>query len=535
MPKTSGLLAAAAGVAFLAITSGGEALAQEKVFRYATTGDILGLDPHNNNEGPTNTMKSNIYGRLIHRLPDLSLEPDLATEWERLDELTWRFHLREGVTFHNGNPFTADDVVYSFERQSQEESDMAFALTTIESVTKIDDHEVEIKTTGPDPILLLNMPNFYIVDEEYMEANDAFEVVAGAGHTNFANTNANGTGPFRLVEWVQDNRVVVEPFEDWWGHEDRKDNIDRAVFTPIGNDATRVAALLSGEIDVMYPVPLQDIGRAEGDPNVEVLQGPELRTIFLGMDQWRDELMDMPGSGENPFLDQRVRQAFAHAIDLQAIHRVVMRGASTPTGSMVAPGINGFQEDLNEPYEFNPDRSRELLAEAGYPDGFPVTFDCPNDRYVRDEAICTAIVPMLERVGIDVTLNAQTKSLHFNKISPASGSNTSFYMLGWTPGSYDALNALQNLMTMDGPGQGAWNSGRYSNPRVEELHDEIAVTIDEDKRDALIHEAFSIHKEDVGHIPLHQQALAWGVRTDRVEEIVQRPFNDVDLRTVVMK
>jgi peptide/nickel transport system substrate-binding protein len=524
-----GLVAMSCATALLSMS----AVAQEKEFRYSTTGDILGLDPHNNNEGPTNTMKGNIYGRLIHRLPDLSLEPDLATEWELGDDgLTWRFDLREGVTFHNGNPFNADDVVYSFERQSQESSDMAFALASVENVRKVDDLTVEIVTSAPDPTLLLNMPNFYIVDKEYMEENDAFEVISGAGQTNFANTNANGTGPFKLVEWVQDNQVVLEPFTEWWNQEERTDNLDRAVFRPISNDATRVAALLSGEIDAMYPVPLQDIARLKNDPNIEVLEGPELRTIFLGFDHFRDESLDMPGSGKNPFKDPRVRQAVANAIDLQGIHRVVMRGASTPTGLMIAPGINGFQEDMNEPYAYDPEKAKELLEEAGYGDGFPVTFDCPNDRYVNDEAICTAIVPMLERIGLDVTLNAQTKSLHFNKIKD---NDTSLFMLGWTPGSYDAYNPLQNLMTLEGEGQGAWNSGRYTNPKVEELTDEIAATIDEDKRNELIREAFQIHKDEVGHVPLHQQALAWGYRTDTIESIAQRPWNDIDLRYVVMK
>ncbi|MGI9490524.1 MAG: ABC transporter substrate-binding protein [Geminicoccaceae bacterium] len=506
-----------------------------KTFRYSTTGDILGLDPHANNEGPTNTMKSNIYGRLIHRLPDLSLEPDLATEWERVDDVTWRFKLRKGVTFHNGSPFNADDVVFSFERQSQDASEMSFALASIESVNKVEDYTIEIVTNGPDPILLLNLPHFYILDQEFIKENNAFEVEKGAGKINFANTNANCTGPFKVVEWVQDNKVVLEPFEGWWNQENRVDNVTRAEFTPIANDATRVAALLSGEIDLMYPVPLQDVDRLNGDENVEVLQGPELRTIFLGFDQYRDELLDMPGSGKNPFKDVKVRKAFAHAIDTAAIQRVVMRGASTPTGLMVAPGINGFQEDMNTPYAYDPEQAKALLAEAGYADGFPVTLDCPNDRYVNDEAICTAVIPMLQRAGIDVSLNAQTKSLHFNKIGEAEGNNTSFFMLGWTPGSYDALNPLQNLMTVDGAGQGAWNSGRYSNPAIEELTDQIAVTVDETERNNLIKEAFQLHYDDVGHVPLHQQALAWGMRSDTIESVIQRPFNDVDLRNVVMK
>ena len=209
---------------------------------------------------------------------------------------------------------------------------MSFVLSSVEDLRKIDDLTVELVTKGPDPILLLNMPNFYIVDQDWIEANNAFEVIDVAGATNFANLNANGTGPFKLVEWVQDNRIVLEPFADHWDRANLETNVTKAVFTPIPNNATRVAALLSGEIDLMYPVPLQDIPRLDADANVGVLQGPELRTIFLGFDQWRDELLDMPGSGKNPFKDVRVRKAFAHAIDTKAIQRVVMRGASTPTG-----------------------------------------------------------------------------------------------------------------------------------------------------------------------------------------------------------
>ncbi len=506
----------------------------EKVFRYATTGDILGLDPQANNEGPTNTMKGNLYGRLVHRKPDLSLDPDLAKSWEQIDEVTWRFHLRDGVTFHNGNAFNADDVVYSFTRQKQESSSMAFVLATVEAVNKVDDMTVDMITKGPDPILMLNMPNFYIVDKEWVEANNGFEVIDVSGSTNFMNANANGTGPFKLVEWVQDNRIVLVPFENYWNKANIESNIDKAIFTPIPNDATRVAALLSGEIDLMYPVPLQDIKRLQAEPNTDAMEGPELRTIFFGFDQHRDELLDMPGSGKNPFKDVRVRQAFFHAIDIEAIKRVVMRGASKPTGLMIANGINGFQDDMNGRLAHDPEKAKSLLKEAGYPDGFPITFDCPNDRYVNDEAICTSVVPMLERIGIKITPNFQTKSLHFNKIGKPQDYNTSFYMLGWTPGSYDALNPLMQLMSINGDGRGTWNSGRYSNTRIEELVGLISVEMDSDKRNEMIREAFQIHQDEVGHIPLHQQALAWGLRTDTVKKVWQRPFNDVDLRYVTM-
>lgn len=509
--------------------------AQAKTFRYATTGDVLGLDPHANNEGPTNTMKGNIYGKLVHRKADLSLEPDLATKWEKLDSTTWRFSLRQGVKFHNGNPFNADDVIFSWKRQTQESSDMSFALATVKEIRKVDDYTVDIITKGPDPILLLNMPIFYIVDKEWIEANNAFEVVRASGSTNFANVNTNGTGPFKLVEWVQDTRLVLEPNQDYWGKDQVQHNLTRVVFTPIANDATRVAALLSGEIDLMYPVPLQDVKRLENDANTLALQGPELRTIFLGFDQWRDESLDMPGTGKNPFKDKRVRQAFFQAININAIKRVVMRNAAAPTGLMIAPGINGFQDDMNDRAPYDPDAAKKLLAEAGYPNGFPVTFDCPNDRYVNDEEICTAVIPMLERVGIKVTANFQTKSKHFNKIGRAEKNNTSFFMLGWTPGSYDALNPLMQLMTTGKPGHGDWNCGQYHNPRVDALTEQIKTEMDDSKRNAMIREAFQIHKDDFGHIPLHQQALAWGVRSATVKSVIQRPFNDVDLRYVVMK
>ena len=253
MIRTGKLLASAA---VLALVSFG-AVAQENTFRYATTGDILGLDPHMHNHGTTNAVKGMIYGALVHRKYDLTLEPDLAESWENIDDVTWEFKLREGVTFHDGTPFTADDVLYSFRRITQAGSEMSGFLANVDSIEKIDDHTIRIITKGPDPILLQNLSLFFIVSEDFKEANDAFGVVVGGGTTNFANLNANGTGPYRLVEWSQDNRLVMEINEDFWGYDDLQTNVRRAEFMPIGSDATRVAAILSGEIDMMYPVPLQ--------------------------------------------------------------------------------------------------------------------------------------------------------------------------------------------------------------------------------------------------------------------------------------
>ena len=523
------LLSAAAALAM----SAGAADAQTKAFRYAAQGDFLGLDPHINNEGPTNAMKGNLYEGLIYRDPDLKFHPSLATDWEQVDHTTWRFKLRQGVKFHGGQPFTADDVIFSYERNRQKDSEMSFTVASIKAMKKLDDFTIEVVTNGPDPILLQKLPAFYIMDKEWTEANNAQNVVRGAGVQTFANQNANGTGPFKLVERVADTRTVVEPNPNWWGKSQA--NFTRAVFTPIKNPATRVAALLSGEVDMIYPVPLQDVERIKNNPGTRMLQGPELRTIFFGFDQHRDELMDMPGSKKNPFKDVRVRKAFYQAIDINGIQRVVMRGGSQPTGSMIAPGIQGFVEEIHKGrYPYDPEASKKLLAEAGYANGFPVTLDCPNDRYINDEAICLAVVPMLKRVGIDVKLNAQNRSLHFDKIGQKQGNNTSFYMLGWTPSSLDAMDMIENIITLRGAGRGTWNSGRYTNPKVEDLADQIAIEMDQNKRNGLIKEALTIHHNDVGHIPLHQQTLAWAVR-DTVADIRQRPTDDVDLRWVVMK
>jgi peptide/nickel transport system substrate-binding protein len=271
-----------------------------------------------------------------------------------------------------------------------------------------------------------------------------------------------------------------------------------------------VAALLSGEIDMMEPVPVQDVPRIAANAGLKVLQGPELRTIFLGMDQSRDELLFSNVKGRNPFKDRRVRQAFYQSIDINAIQKVVMRGASAPTGLMIAPGIKGFPADLNQRLPFDVEAARKLLADAGYPQGFEVGMNCPNDRYVNDEDICRAISAMLAKVGVKVNLMAESKATYFPKILSR---NTSFYLLGWTPGSYDSHNPLFALMATPGAGgQGQFNLGSYSSARVDELTRAIAVETDPGRRAGMIREAMKTHQDDIGHLPLHQQALAWAMK-----------------------
>ncbi len=482
--------------------------AQAQTVRIANQGDSLSMDPHSLNESLQLSVTGNVYEGLVGRNKDLSLTPGLATSWRQTSPTVWRFELRKGVQFHDGTPFTADDVVFSFARTQVEGSDMKSYTNDLKEVRKIDAHTVEIETKAPFPILPDVISLVYIMSKKWAEDNQATRPVdRRKGVENAASFRANGTGPFRLRERQPNVRTTFVRNGNYWGK--IEGNVQDVVFTPIGNDATRVAALLSGEVDVMEPIPVQDIDRINNSPNSRALVGPELRTIFLGMDQSRNELLYSSVKGKNPFKDKRVRQAFYQAIDIDGIHKTVMRGASRPTGLMVGPGINGFDEGLNKRLPYDAAAAKKLLADAGYPNGFEVTMNCPNDRYVNDARICQTVAANLARIGVKINLAAETKGTYFPKILRR---DTSFYMLGWTPGTYDAHNALNALMACpDDKGTGQFNLGTYCNPKVDQLTRAIQSETDKAKRNAMIKEAFEIHSADVGHLPLHQQSLAWGV------------------------
>src|SRR5450756_281700 len=264
----------------------------------------------------------------------------------------WRFNLRKGVKFHDGTPFTADDVIFNYERAKGDGSDMKGYVGQIKEIKKIDDYSVDFVLDAPFPILPQLFTQWLIMSKKWCETNQATKPVdRRKGIENAASFRSNGTGPYRLRERQPNVRTTFSRNGAYWGKIDG--NVDEVIFTPIGNDATRVAALLSGEVDVMEPVPLQDVDRVKNSPKLKVLQGPELRIIFLGMDQKRDELLYSSVKGKNPFKDKRVRQAFYQAIDIEGIKTTVMRGASNPTALMVGPGINGFTPEQNKrlPYD----------------------------------------------------------------------------------------------------------------------------------------------------------------------------------------
>jgi peptide/nickel transport system substrate-binding protein len=504
------------------------ATAEAREFRWATGNDIQGLDPHANNHGVTNAFKINIYEPLVYRRPDGSVAPSLATEWQLVNPTTWRFKLRPNVHFQGGEPFTADDVLFSLERIRQPASDMSFTVSSVERINKIDDLTIEIITRGPNPTLLQDLTGFFIMSRSWVERNNAMAVTRAAGASTFPNLNANGTGPYRLVERQIDVRTVIEPNPTYWGGPPTN-NVTRATLRPVANTATRVAALLSGEFDIAYPIPFQDMQRVNQAPNTRIVQGPSARTIYLGFDVFRDESLDMPGTGRNPLKDVRVRRAIYQAIDEGSIVRVVLRGSTQAAGVFIAPGIGGFQQDMSDRLPFDSDRARALLAEAGYPNGFPLTLNCPNNRYVNDEAICTAIIPMLTRIGIQARLNAQPMSQFVNLGNPPNY-GVGFWLLGWTPDNFDVSNPLDQLV---GQG-GSYNWGRYVNPRLEQLRPMIVNETDQERRTGLIREALTILRTDLPVIPLHYEPQVIGV-LNTVEDFQLGIIEDVRMFQVRMR
>jgi len=502
----------------------------QQTLRYAFQGNLNTLDPHSLNETTTLGLQGNVYEGLIKRDKDLKIIPGLAERWEVLDGgKRWRFHLRKGVKFHNGADFNADDVVFNVARTRARNSQLAVRLPPDLKVAKVDDTTVDFTLDAPNPILHYAWDTWYMMDKEWSEANNALQPSAPQDTTpSFAVLNANGTGPFRIGEHQLGVRTVFEKNPAWWGKVEH--NLDRVVFTPIIAAPTRVAALLSGEVDIIDPVPLQDVARINASANARVLEGPEIRTIYMSFDQMRPELTASSVKGKNPFKDVKVRKAFYQAVDIEGIKRQVMRNAATPTATLISPLLFPQANDIKR-HPFDVAASNKLLDEAGYPRGadgnrFDVDLDCPNDRYVNDGPICQAVAAMLARVGVKINLLAVPRAQFFAKAnSPIY--NTPFYLLGWTPGTMDAHNVLNDLMmcrTADGSGgRGQFNNGGYCNPKVDEISGKVLTEVDPAKRDAMILEAFNILHEDVGYIPLHQQALAWGVAKN--VDIVQRADN----------
>lgn len=502
--------------------------ATANTFKWASSTDPQTMDPHAVNSAPVLGFLNNVYEGLVRRGKDMAVESALAESWEALGSSGWRFNLRRDVTFHDGAAFTAEDVMFSYQRASSEAADTASWFAPVSEVKIIDDYTIDFLTKAPNPIFPGSIANFMIMDSGWAAAHGA--ELPAKDIENYATLNTNGTGAFVLKERQPGLKTVLEPFANWWGTAEH--NITRAEFTPIQNAATGVAALLSGDVDLINPVPIQDVARLEASDGISVIKGIEARVIMLGFAHQADTLKFGADAGQpNPFKDVRVRKAVAHAVNVDAILATIMRGAAAPASQLVSPAMNGYSKGLNARPAFDLEGAKALLAEAGYGDGFSFGLKCSNDRYLNDEAVCQAVTSMLAQVGINAELDAMPVRNYWPELREDA---FDMYLLGWSPGTFDAEHPIRFLAhTPDSEKKlGSWNFGDYSNERVDVLLPMIQSEIDADKRQSMLDETTKILQDEMAYVPMYVQPLLWGARSNIT--LTQRPDDFFILRWVTV-
>jgi peptide/nickel transport system substrate-binding protein len=495
-------------------------------FRWATQGDAASLDPHAQNENLTNQINAMVYEQLLQYDKDMKLVPWLATSWENPSPNEWIFHLRRDVKFHDGTPFTADDVVFSFERVKTTIASFRVYGADSGVARRIDDYTVEFTTTAPNPVETSTVASIFIMSRKWCEKNNAVRPQnITAKEETFSARNAMGTGPYVLTGREAGVKTTHRRNPDWWGLKEGRfeGNADTVEYRQITNAATRMAALKSGELDFVLDPPLQDIPRLRDDASLKVWEGFETRVIFLGFDQARDELLYSNVKGRNPFKDRRVRQALWQAIDTQALKTQVMRGLSVPTAiALPDPAGSGLPDAMEKRPPYDPAAAKRLLAEAGYPNGFGFTITCPNNRYINDEKICIALAAMWARAGLDVKVDSLPRSQFFPR---ALKLDVSAFLWGWGSDSPDAIFTLKPVLhSRDATtGVGTNNVGDYRNAELDQLIDAAATEMDAKKRQGMINRAIAIVQDEVLVIPLHRQVIPWLSRAG--VSVVHRPNN----------
>jgi peptide/nickel transport system substrate-binding protein len=504
------------------------AAASAKTLRYASQFDPGTMDPHAIASLYQTRILSQVYDSLVQRDANFRPEPGLAVSWTPLDAgRGWRFKLRAGVKFHDGTPFTADDVVFSVERVLSPTSAQKVTLPNVTGARKVDALTVDLLTARPTPLLPVAATNFRVMSKAWCVKHRAERPQDyKAKEETFAARNANGTGPYRLVKWTPDVKTVLEANPDYWG---KRGNVTEAQYLVIGTGATRVSGLLSGELDLVVDPSLQDLARLERLPQVSLLQAVSNGTQFLGFDYAHEPLLHADAGPRNPFRDRRVREAIRAAIDVKALQSKVMRGASGIGRAMFSPAIEGYDARFDGAWTYDLAKSKRLLAEAGYPDGFSVELDCSAQQPA--DAMCQAVSAMLARVGIKVVY----QPLPFNILLPKlTSGDSSMYVIGWTVGTAEAEQALVPLVHTPGtPSMGEYNFGRYSNAKVDALLDRGGAEFDPAKRKAVFVEAMEALDADAAFIPLTYRHVVWAMRKHvrtvvRPNDILELRFTNVD-------
>jgi peptide/nickel transport system substrate-binding protein len=529
MQRTGRIWTIAAGLALAAAGAQGVAAqgnTPSRVFRMATSVDAATLDPHATNALFTYLVVSQVYETLTHRADDLKVQPGLALRWEQVEPTRWRFHLRPDVRFAGGEAFDSDDVVFSITRALTPTSNYGIYVDTVASVVAVDALTVDIVTRVPDPVVPDKLTRVLMMDRGWSEANRATAPQNFAQREEtFTVRNANGTGPYVIRSREAEQRTVMVRNPNWWGNGQGGGNVTEYHHVTLTSDATRVAALLSGEVDMVHVVPVQDVSRIQRDPRLRILEGQENRTVWLGLRQDVEELAGSDVRGRNPFKDLRVRQAIAHALDIDAMRRTTLRGQGVPTASMWTQFVNGWSAEADRRLPYDPARSRALLAEAGYPNGFSVPFECPTGTY--DEA-CQAVAGMLARVGIRAQLNILPNAQFSQRIRRQE---PMMYALSWGVPTFDASYTIRAVMASRAVGGAAtWNAGGWSNAEFDALIPRIDAEQDPEARRGLIRQAHTLHNAQLGHIPMYHMMIPWAHRAGVT--VTHRADNQVQVREI---
>ena len=501
---------------------------QAQTLRWTSASDLLTLDPVAQDEALTGAFNGQIYQVLVGRDKQLRFVPELASEWKQIGPLQWRFKLREGVRFHDGRPFTADDVLFSVQRAKERTSQIRAYANAVGEPQKIDAHTLEFKLSQFDPVFLQHINAIFIMSKSWCEEHHATKPQDFSHQDeSYASMHTNGTGPYQLVERQPGFKTVLKRNLSYWGQ--IEGNVQEVVYTPMANAATRVAALVSGEVDLVLDPPLSDIKRLRQTEGVKVIDGLEQRVLYIGMDQGRDQLLYSDVKGKNPFKDLRVRKALYQAIDIEAIKTKLMEGQAMPTGALAPSALmNGNDPAIEKRLPYDLEAAKKLLTEAGYPNGFEVTLDCPNNRYVNDERICVSLASMWAKANVRVRVNAMPKVSLFPKLERL---DTSMYLFGWGSTGTDPEQTFTPIYRNRAlQGAGEYNRGNFRNDKLDALAAASSIEVDSQKRKALIKQVFLEHNANIHHIPLHRQAIPWAARHN--VRVVHRSDNWLELSWV---
>jgi len=488
----------------LALAAAGTAMAagEGDTLRFAIQAEPTSMDPHFAQMLANDALASHVFGVLVRKTNAMQYAPDLATSWKPLNDTTWEFKLRQGVKFHDGSPFTAEDVVFSIKRVPNVKGSPSPRTSRVAPITEmkiVDPHTIQFVTKAPTPLLPKLLAEVYIVSSKAAQNADPEDFNKGKA--------AIGTGPYKFVERVPGDRIVLQRYEGYYGD---KPDFAKVVFRPIKVPPARVAALLAGDVDIIDNPPANDLPRLKADPKLQVHAVEACRIIYLHFDH-REPSPQVKGTGgKNPFKDRRVRQAVNSAINRETIAQRIMGGLATPASQMTSKTIFGHNPELKVD-TYDPEGAKKLLAEAGYPNGFEVTLSTTNDRYINDSRVAETIAAMLARVGIKTNVDAMSQTLFFPR---RSKEEFSFWMAGQGCGGGEGTHTLINEIHSPDKkrGLGSNNTGGYANAEIDRLIDEILATMDETKRETLERKAAAMVKQDASAVPLHWEHTVWAAR-----------------------